>query len=119
MYRKIPIDELEKYYIINRDGSILRRYDKSIIEFKENSYGYYQYYFKELKSVFLVHRIIISKTDYLVNLRVLLPAVAVKQKCLCRVLWRSGMERSLWLFSVFTVRKIHPAVWYGAYEILR
>ena len=61
MYRKIPIDELEKYYIINRDGSILRRYDKSIIEFKENSYGYYQYYFKELKSVFLVHRIIISK----------------------------------------------------------
>ena len=80
MYRKIPIEELERFYIINSNGNIVEKSTGKSLCFNKNTYGYYQHYFKELKASLLIHRIIIAK--YLPNSKE--EFLVVNHKDLCK-----------------------------------
>ena len=67
MYRKIDVFKIEEFYEIFSDGKILRKSSNLFLAFRKNSYGYYQVYLKEFKTSFLVHRIVLTKFNDVIN----------------------------------------------------
>lgn len=63
IYKKIDITEIEKWYIICDNGIILDK-DNREVKYNVDAYGYYRFYIKELKTSYLVHRIILTKFLY-------------------------------------------------------
>ena len=63
-YRIIPIAEIEKDYEISKNGYLINKRSGNIIYGSKNKYGYMSIYFSNLKTSFLVHRIIACKFLY-------------------------------------------------------
>lgn len=61
MFRKIPIEKIEQFNIICKNGDIIDKITHQKLNYHINHDGYYAVYIKQLKSSFLVHRIIMSK----------------------------------------------------------